>query len=123
MKVVPNKDFSFITFDNDSDCQTAIKALDGVNYRNSCLEIATRTHNSDNHGKKRPGDDRDCYDARGEKRTRSGEKVSETEVPIKTAREAVSPWWDVPYEEQVRPCCCASVLNKHHNVLFVTLSL
>lgn len=100
MKVVPNKDFSFITFDNDIDCEVATKALNGANYRNSVLEISTRTHNSNDNGKKRTGDDRD-NDDREDKRMRSGEKESGAEVPIKTAREAVSPWWDVPYEEQV----------------------
>lgn len=98
-KVVPNKDFSFITFDNETDCQFATKALDRVEYRNSVLEITTRTHNSNgNNEKKRTGDDRDNND-REDKRMRSGENG--TESPIKTAREAVTPWWDVPYEEQL----------------------
>jgi hypothetical protein len=96
MKVVPNKDFSFITFDNDFDCQAAIEALHGLEYRKSFLEIATRTHNTNDQGKKRAGDDRD--DGRGDKRSRGG---GEEGAPIKTARDAVSPWWDVPYEEQL----------------------
>lgn len=94
MKVIPNKDFAFITFDNDADCQAAIAALHGTEYRKSVLEIATRTHNtSDNGSKKRSGDD-DRDDDRGDKRQRA-------DAPIKTARDAVSPWWDVPYEEQL----------------------
>lgn len=97
--MVPNKDFSFMTFDNDSDCQAATAVLNGIEYRKCVLEVSTRTHVTNDNGKRQHEDGDKCDDERGDKRQRpEGKSV---DLPIKTAREAVSPWWDVPYEEQL----------------------
>ena len=91
---MPNKSFSFITFENERDQQEAMKALHGLDYRKSNLNVVVRQLNE---SKKRPGDIQD--DRSSNKRSRH--PSDDSEVRVRTARDAVCPWWNIPYKEQL----------------------
>lgn len=87
VKKVPNKDFAFVTFDNDEDMNKCVTVLNGVLFRKHKLEVTVRNHVVDRN-RKRPLEP-SAGDENSTKR-------------IKEGRDAVSPWWSVPYEDQLR---------------------
>ncbi len=105
-----------MTFDNEAECKIATEALQGIEYRKSFLTVAPRTHttfnhqsnyNNDDNKNKRPADnemndktENDLVDQRDMKRKRTEEGDGEGGI-VKTARDAVCPWWDVPYSQQL----------------------
>lgn len=87
VKKVPKMDFAFVTFDSDGDMTRCVDALTGVVFRQNKLEVAVRTHVAERN-RKRPLEPSASDEKRDEKRVKEG-------------REAVSPWWRIPYEEQL----------------------
>ncbi|CAM9180187.1 unnamed protein product, partial [Ectocarpus fasciculatus] len=89
VKKIPNKDFAFVTFDNDEDMQKCVSTLHGVSFRKNKLEVSVRNHVTENTRKR-------SSDALG----------TDGEVPapkrVKEGKDAVSPWWNIPYQEQLQ---------------------
>ena len=86
LKKVPKKDFAFITFDSDIDMQSCVSRLNGELCRGTKLEVSVRSHVAEG-SRKRP------------RETSPGDNPPKK---LKEGKDAVSPWWNVPYEEQTR---------------------
>lgn len=93
IKVVPGKDFAFISFDDDSQYEAAEAILHGFEMKKNTLKVAARSHTVANNNK-RPASNEDGGD---DKRM----KIDGKNDIVKSARDAVAPWWNVPYQEQL----------------------
>lgn len=86
VKKIPKKDFAFITFEEADHMNKCVDRLHGVMFRKNKLQVAVRDHVTNN--RKRPRD--------------PNESLESLTKRVKEGKDAVSPWWNVPYEEQLR---------------------
>eukprot|EP01041_Mallomonas_annulata_P001335 gene1335-2581_t len=102
IKKVPNKEFCFISFNSEEERQEGLIKLNGTYFRNNRIEAICRTNHISvrdertGRSNKRPNsnrNDNNNNDNDNSKKQRTGGST--------TAREAVSPWADVPYTEQL----------------------
>ena len=98
LKKVPQRTFSFLSFDNSEDLNAAIEVLKTAAYKGYNLEPVVRTfHNRDDNR-----DDRN----EGNKRkwnedTDEGKNSTRQKFEPKSVNDAVAPWWNLGYEEQL----------------------
>ena len=89
LKIVPQKTFCFLTFEQSEDMEKAIVMIKENLFKNNVLEPVERTNNN-----------RDNYNT-GVKR--SFDDMSNSAPPaVISARSAVCPLWEMPYEMQLQ---------------------
>ncbi|GBN88546.1 tRNA (uracil-5-)-methyltransferase A, partial [Araneus ventricosus] len=86
--------FAFITFRNEKDRDKALKELNGYQWKGKTLSAKKANPAADPMAKKRKaGESEDCSDP----------KKAKTEEPIELKlKNAVTPYWNIPYEEQLK---------------------
>lgn len=104
IKLFNKQMFAFVTFKNQEERDKAMKAVHGMQWKSKVLSVRLAKPKADPILKKRKQDEEAEGGQPGAKRAASSQEVEEDEeepLNIQIAN-AVTPLWNVPYEEQLK---------------------
>lgn len=104
IKLFSRQMFAFVTFKNQEERDKAMKAVHGMQWKSKVLSVRLAKPKADPILKKRKQEEETEGGPPGAKRAAGGQEVEEDEeepLDIQIAN-AVTPLWNVPYEEQLK---------------------
>ncbi|KAM4579391.1 tRNA (uracil-5-)-methyltransferase homolog A isoform 1-T3 [Fundulus diaphanus] len=102
IKLFGKQTFAFVTFKNEEERDKAMKMVHGMQWKGQVLSVRLAKPKADPILKKRKQEDgKGSGGPPASKRTQTGEEEEEEPLSVQIAN-AVTPLWNVPYEEQLK---------------------